>query len=123
MILQIARFGVVGVAAMAVHWLVVVALVSLGLAPLIANVMGFAVAFNVSYLGHRRWTFASDAAHSTTLGRFFAVALGSFIINEVLYSLLLRYTHLNYQVALALVLFAVAALTFVLSRYWAFKHA
>jgi putative flippase GtrA len=123
MILQIARFGVVGVAAMAVHWLVVVALVPVGLAPLIANVVGFGIAFNVSYLGHRYWTFTSDAAHATTLGRFFAVALGSFIINEALYSLLLRYTHLDYQVALALVLFTVAGLTFVLSRHWAFKPA
>lgn len=123
MILQLARFGVVGVAAMAVHWLVVRALVPLGLAPLIANIIGFGVAFNVSYFGHRNWTFGSAEAHSTTLRRFFAVAISSFVLNECLFYLLLRFTHLDYQIALAIVLVAVAALTFVLSRWWAFRSS
>lgn len=121
MIRQLLRFGSVGVAAMLVHWLVVAALVPLGAAPLLANVFGFAVAFNVSYWGHRRWTFATSSGHGTTLRRFAAVALGSFVLNEVLYYLLLTHTRMDYQTALALVLIAVAALTFALSRYWAFR--
>lgn len=121
MILQLARFGVVGIAAMAVHWLVVMALVPLGLRPLIANVVAFAIAFNVSYWGHRNWTFDSDASHRTTFWRFFAVACASFVLNECLYYVLLTYSHLGYQLALALVLVTVAALTFVLSRQWAFR--
>jgi putative flippase GtrA len=127
MIAQLARFGVVGVAAMAVHWLIVAGIVPLGMAPLIANVIGFAVAFNVSYFGHRNWTFsASDgpaaAGHAITFTRFLSVAGASFILNELMYSLLLRYTALDYRAALLLVLIAVAALTFVLSRYWAFRQ-
>jgi putative flippase GtrA len=120
---QLARFGVVGVAAMAVHWLAVTILVPLGLIPLIANVVAFAIAFNVSYLGHRNWTFASTNHHPTTLKRFFGVALASFVLNEILYYLLLTFTALDYRIALAVVLIAVAALTFVLSRYWAFRPA
>jgi putative flippase GtrA len=122
MMLQLARFGVVGVAAMAVHWLVATTLVPLGLQPLIANVIGFAVAFNVSYWGHRNWTFEAEAGHQTTFWRFCAVACASFVLNECLYYLLLTYTRLQYQVALAIVLIAVAALTFVLSRHWAFRN-
>src|SRR5262245_46550683 len=99
---------------MAVHWLVVSLLVPAGLMPLIANVVGFGVAFNVSYFGHRNWTFASDRAHRATFWRFLTVALISFAINELLYSILLRW--LDYRVALAIVLVAVAALTFVLSK-------
>lgn len=121
MILQLARFGAVGVAAMAVHWLVVAALVPIGLAPLIANVIAFAIAFNVSYWGHRTWTFDSSASHQTTFWRFFAVACASFALNESLYYLLLAYTRLGYQTALAIVLIAVAGLTYVLSRHWAFR--
>jgi len=121
MILQLARFGLVGVTAMAVHWLAVTLLVPLGLRPLIANVVAFAIAFNVSYWGHRNWTFDSDAGHQTTFWRFLLVACGSFVLNECLYYVLLTYTRLGYQAALALVLIAVAALTFVLSRQWAFR--
>lgn len=130
MIAQLARFGVVGIAAMAVHWLVVAALVPLGAAPLVANIVAFAVAFNVSYTGHRHWTFArpADAApgtaaapQATPFKRFLGVALLSFVLNETLYYALLR-QGIEYRLALFVVLVAVAVLTFVLSRYWAFRH-
>lgn len=121
MISQLARFGVVGVGAMTVHWLVVVAIVPLGIPELIANVIGFCVAFNVSYFGHHYWTFASTIETLTTFKRFLTVAITSFIVNECLYSLLLNFTTLDYRTALAIVLVAVAALTFVLSRLWAFR--
>ena len=121
MISQLARFGVVGVGAMIVHWLVAVAIVPLGIPELIANVIGFGVAFNISYFGHHYWTFASTAETLTTFKRFLTVAITSFIVNECLYSLLLNFTTLDYKTALAIVLIAVAALTFVLSRLWAFR--
>lgn len=105
---------------MCVHWLVVRLLVPAGIAPLLANVIGFSVAFNVSYFGHRNWTFASDSAHRTTFWRFLTVALTSFALNEALYSVLLQF--MNYDLALAIVLVAVSALTFVLSKLWAFRH-
>lgn len=122
MIAQLARFGVVGVAAMGVHWVVVATIVPLGLTPLIANIIGFAMAFNVSYFGHRNWTFASTQAHATTLSRFLGVAIASFVLNEAMYSLLLRFTALDYRIALLIVLVGVAAMTFVLSRFWAFRQ-
>lgn len=107
---------------MVVHWLVVRLLVPAGFAPLLANVIGFGTAFNVSYFGHRNWTFASDAAHSTTFWRFFLVALSSFALNEAMYFVLLRWG-MDYQIALAIVLVTVAVLTFVLSKTWAFRHS
>lgn len=120
MIRQLMRFGVVGVAAMAVHWAVVALLVPLGSEPLLANIVAFAVAFNVSYAGHRHWTFAATNAAHSTFKRFLGVALLSFALNEALYYMLLK-AGMEYRVALLVVLIAVAALTFVLSRFWAFR--
>jgi putative flippase GtrA len=121
MIRQLARFGAVGVAAMAMHWLVVALAVPLGLKPLLANLGAFAIAFNVSYAGHRHWTFAATTSHRSTFRRFLAVALFSFALNEGLYYILLA-AGMDYRTALLLVLVAVAAITFVLSRYWAFRN-
>ena len=105
---QLFWFGVVGVTAMLVH----LASVALILVPL---------AFQVSHSGHRHFTFRDqETPAASSRGRFFLVALLSFAVNEVLYWLLLRYTALDYRVALAMVLVAVAVLTFVLARYWAF---
>lgn len=123
MIAQLARFGVVGIAAMSVHWCVVAILVPLGLAPLIANVIAFCVAFNVSFFGHHHWTFASTAKQQSTLKRFLGVAVLGFAANEAMYSLLLKFTALDYRVALGIVLVAVAGMTYVLSRFWAFRDS
>lgn len=121
MLFQLSRFIGVGITAMIVHWLVVRLLVPLGVPPLIANIFGFAVAFNVSYFGHRKLTFrAEELSHSRTLPRFATVALGSFAVNETLYALLLFLTPLSYDLALFIVLGSVAVLTYIFSRFWAF---
>lgn len=122
MIGELVRFGIVGVAAMATHWSVVALLVPLGLAPLLANIIGFAVAFNVSFFGHHHWTFTSADSRKDTFKRFLGVALLGFVINEVMYAALLKFTGLDYRIALFIVLAAVAGLTFILSRLWAFRQ-
>jgi putative flippase GtrA len=123
MITQLARFGVIGIAAMVVHWCVVALFVPLGIAPLLANVIGFCIAFNVSFFGHHHWTFASADSQRNTFKRFLGVAVLGFVVNECMYSLLLTFTRLDYRVALGIVLIAVAGLTFVLSRFWAFRQS
>lgn len=122
MIAQLLRFGVVGVAAMATHWCVVALLVPFGIVPLLANVIGFCVAFNVSFFGHHHWTFTSADSQKETFKRFLAVAVLGFVINESMYTVLLKLTALDYRIALAIVLVTVAGLTYVLSRCWAFRR-
>lgn len=115
-------FGAVGVTAMLVHLgCVSLVLVPLGLDPLIANIIAFLIAFQVSHARHQRLTFSHQQAPvARSRVRFFGVALTSFIINELMYWALLHFTPLDYRVALAIVLVAVAALTFVTARHWAF---
>lgn len=115
-------FICVGVSALLTHWLVVILLVPLaGLHPLLANVVAFLVAFNVSYFGHRHLTFkASERSHRQTLPRFAAVAASSFALNEAMYWVLLNFTPLRYDIAMLLVLGSVAVLTYILGKFWAF---
>jgi hypothetical protein len=47
-------------------------------------------------------------------------ALG-FCVNEASYAWLLHATTLRYDVLLAAILIAIAALTFILGRFWAFR--
>ncbi|MCV2358109.1 GtrA family protein [Paucibacter sp. TC2R-5] len=119
---SLAWFGLVGAAAAAVHLSVVWLLVSQWqLAALVANVLGFVLAFGVSFVGHHRLSFgAQQARASQALPRFALVALLGFAANELLYALLLA-AGLDYRLALFLVLLAVAAMTWLLSRFWAFR--
>jgi len=121
---QLFLFGLVGVGAMLVHMAVVWQLVeSMAFAPLRANVVGFLVAFGVSYLGHGRLTFRGHGTEvGASLPRFFLVASLGFAVNQGAYALLLAYFGpQRYLPLLAMVLVGVAALTFVLSRFWAFS--
>lgn len=121
---RIAWFVLVGTAAAAVHWSVVVMLVAhAGWRPLLANVLGWLIAFGVSFSGHYRWTFRD---HGVPLWRsalrFFAVSAIGFAINEAAYALLLHWSGLRYDLMLALVLVAVAGGTYFVSRHWAFNR-
>jgi putative flippase GtrA len=121
---EVARFVVVGCLAAATHWTVAVGCVEfLGAPPLLANVAGWLVAFLVSFGGHYRWTFRHHPKLLLkALRRFFLVSASGFLVNECAYAWLLSTTRLPYDGLLAALLIAVAGLTFVVSRLWAFRH-
>ncbi len=121
---QLVQFALVGGAAAATHLAVVALLVQAGaLPPLAANVLAFLLAFVVSYNGHALLTFSETKARGwAVLGKYFAVACLSFVVNELLYWWLLNSLHWNYLISLFLVLVVVAVATFVLSKFWAFSN-
>ncbi|MDD2547065.1 MAG: GtrA family protein [Burkholderiaceae bacterium] len=115
-------FTAVGGLAALTH-LGVFALVQDRLWPEAANALGFAVAFGVSFAGHR-WLSFHDAGTTLTqsLLRFGATALASFATNEALFMLLLRVLGWPSLLALFTALLLAAGQTFVLSRFWAFRR-
>ncbi len=121
---QLAWFIMVGCAAAATHWIVVViAVTGGGMPPLIANVVGWLVAFCVSFAGHFQLTFKHHRAPlARAARRFFAVSALGFAVNELAYAWLLKVTTLRYDVLLALILITIAGMTFILGRLWAFRR-
>ncbi len=91
--------------------------------PELANALGFAVAFLVSFAGHRRLSF-QDAGTSlmTSLRRFAVTALAGFACNELVFMLLLRVFAWPALLALFVALLVAAGQTFVLGRFWAFRR-
>jgi putative flippase GtrA len=120
---QLAIFAAVGGAAFITHFSVVTIIVPFGIQPLLANVVAFCVAFGVSFAGHNRWTFPArgERDRSRALRRFATVACASFVMNEMVYAVLLNFTRLPYQIALLMVLSVVASFTLLSSKFWAFS--
>jgi putative flippase GtrA len=118
-------FVLVGASAAVTHMAVftVVLLLVPTLWPEVANVAGFLVAFLVSFVGHRRWSF-QDAGTSVmqSLLRFAATAVAGFVTNEAVFIVLFRVLALPTWVALISGIVVSAVQTFVLSRFWAFKR-
>lgn len=122
---EIGIFILVGVAAAITHLAIVWMLVNSNLlTPLQANIAGFLGAVNVSYFGHSHFTFNQIKKISIqTFTKFFSVASASFLINQLAYFYGLKWFGAAFYLPiLALVLVAVALLTFILSKFWVFSR-
>jgi putative flippase GtrA len=116
-------FGLVGAFAALVHYSVAIASVALlHFHPQVGNVCGYLVALVVSYLGQSRFTFPDAERRSNNFLRFTITSLSAFLLNALAYAALLRWTSLDYRIALFLVLLGVAAFTFLVLNKWVFPR-
>lgn len=125
LLLQLLRFGIVGLSAATVHFTLVVLLVETGnLQPLVANIIAFGFAFQVSYWGHRSFTFhGTQQRHVIALPRLLLASILAFIANESLFFLLMKQCGLPYPLALILVLSILPLLMFIISKWWVFSYS
>ena len=115
------KFAFVGLVAAAVHYLLAVFCVSvLAFSPQAGNAGGYAIALLVSYLGQSRLTYAFVSGRRLTFARFATVSGCGFALNSMGFALLLRWTTLDYRLALILVLMASAAVSYLLLSNWVF---
>ena len=121
---QVGWFVVVGCSAAATHWLSAVTCIALlGIRPSLANFIGWCIAVVVSFLGHYFLTFRHhERVLLPAIGRFLVVSASGFAINELAFVYLLNATNIPYYWLLAMILVAIAFLTFAFSRYWAFRY-
>ena len=120
---EVGVFTAVGTAATAINLAVVAVAVPLGMAPLLANVVGFVVSFAWSFFGHARWTFpAAGRDVGVALQRFAVVSLVSFALTEAAYAGVLEWTSIDYRLSLFLVIVTLAMAKLVASKHWAFAR-
>lgn len=120
---SLSGFTVVGMLAALVHYVSAVGLQALAIASAPwANGIGFMLAFPVSYVGHRYWSFnGRHLAHRQTLPRLLIVSLSGFFANQFLLLSALHYWGGPFWLILAVVMGLVAGSLFLFSKYWVFK--
>ena len=114
----ISRFGLVGVAATLVHLMVSMVTLWLGAHIYLANILGFLVAFGVSFVGHSRLTFPEGDRSHWAWARFFLVALLGFGLNN--FVLWLSDGQGMEWLRLVVAVFIAPLGTFLLSALWVF---
>ncbi|WP_110647392.1 GtrA family protein [Salinicola peritrichatus] len=114
------RFGLVGGVATMAHLGVAAALSALwpALSEFIVNLFAFAVAFQISLVGHRRLTFRRRGSAR----RFFVLALFGFALNNGILGTLLASTAIRGFWAIGIATLTVPIVTYVGSRLWAFRE-
>lgn len=117
-------FFIVGSCAAGVHLGVEYLLVQYMLfTPLAGNILAFLTAMCVGYVGHRYITFQAKErkpSHIVAMRRYCSVALFGFALNQGLFFVFLRTTHVPYLLALFFVLLIVPPITYILSKQWVF---
>jgi putative flippase GtrA len=118
---EFSAFTAVGTVAACLNLGVVAGTVPLGVSPLVANVVGFLVAFALSFVGHARWSFpAVGRPVGPALRRFALLSVAGFALNEICYAGALTWTQLDYRLALFTVIASVGVVKLLVSKHWAF---
>jgi putative flippase GtrA len=125
--LQLGRFGVVGALATLTHALTFGAAIELLHArPLFANLLGFALALCLSFLGHFRWTFRAQLSGrrpdlAWMFLRFALVALTGLMLNSLIVFVVVEQLALDYRIAMFLMVTIVPLFLFWQSKRFAFR--
>jgi len=121
MLIVLVQHDVVGLLAALIHVTIITDLLNhQGMAVLVANSVAFMVAVVVSYIGHYRWTFGVDGDHRLMFPRFIIIAIAGFALNQVIMYFFVMLYHIDYRIALAVVLTVVPTLSFVVNKLWVF---
>ena len=111
----------IGLAATALHYLVLVGTVQLlGTAPVPSALLGYCCGGFVSYALNRRHTFRSDRPHGEAVWRFALVAGVGFVLTFLLMALLVDWWRLPYLAAQVATTGLVMFWTFTANRLWTF---
>ncbi|MCU4583047.1 GtrA family protein [Acinetobacter gyllenbergii] len=123
-VLQLCRFGIVGLIAALSHYLLVILLIrpQYQVSLKYANLFAFFIAFWVSYFGHRILTFqATHLQHRETLKKFIVVAGLGFMLNESVLLVSQHYFDLPISMLVICSIGITSIFTFLLNRYFAFQ--
>ena len=100
---------------------VVAGTVPLGVSPLVANVVGFLLAFALSFMGHARWSFpATGRPVGPALRRFALLSVAGFGLNEAVLRRRVDLDELDYRLALFVVIASLGIVKLLASKHWAF---
>lgn len=119
---KLMKFGLVGVLSTCVHLGLLWLMLADSSEYLIAkNTAAFAGGFAVSFSGNYFWTFRKSTSPRQAIVRFALVAGLSFLVNTALLQAFHENRFFSVEITSILIALAVAGMTFILSRLWAFK--
>jgi putative flippase GtrA len=123
LLLQWLRFAVVGATNTVLSWCVYAVLEHVGVHYLLASALAFVLGALNSYVLNRRWTFHSRGRRAPEAARFVVIQCIGLGIDVALLYVLTQDAGVHHLIAQALVFPVASAVTFGLSRQWAFAAA
>jgi len=117
---QLASFGAIGIVATLVHVTAAYLLQAwFDANPYLANLIGFLLAFGISFAGNARLTFYYQGAISAAFVRFLALSSVSLIMTTLWMAWVVR-NGLPMSLYVLVVVLTVPPVTYLLARFWVF---
>lgn len=120
MIVQLIRYGIVGVLNNLAGYLIYIGVTWFGVEPKAAVSLLYPVAVLVAYFGHARYTFADSKNSSGRVFRYVLAHVVGFIMNLSLLYILHDLMEIPHQLVQLLAIFLVAGVLFLLFKYYVF---
>ncbi len=114
--IQPMRFALSGGLATASHWLVMALMINVGTLPATATAVGAFIGAVVNYILQRNVTFKSNAAHRSTLRRYFAVCTLLWVANLLFFSIFHHAILLSAMYAQGITTLVVALMSYFLYK-------
>lgn len=114
------RFVAVGTGAALLLFVLTWFFAAAGMPPLAAGAIAYAVAFAVTYLAQRGWSFGGQHAHGHALPRYFAAQAVAALTSGLAAQIAVSGPGWGHEAAAALATFAASGVSFLLSLLWVF---
>ena len=118
---QVVRFGLVGVLNNLLGYLIYLVVTWFWLEPKLAVTLLYPVGALTAYLGHAKYAFAYQGAHSHGLLRYIVAQLFGYTVNVLLLFIFVDRLHFPHQAVQAAAIFIVGGLLYLLFRFWVFR--
>jgi putative flippase GtrA len=118
---QLVRFGTVGVLSNLVLYLLYLGATALGLGHKTAMSCLYCLGVLQTFALNRGWTFGHRERAGAALARYWALYGAGYLLNLALLYALVDLAGLAHQLVQAALVVLIAALTFVLQKYWVFR--
>jgi len=118
--LQLIRYGLVGVVSNVVIYFVYLLLTYLGVEPKTAMTLVFIIGASIGFIGNRKWTFAHQGDSSSAALRFLAAYAMAYMLNFFCMWVAVDRMGIPHYLVQAVNIMVIAALLFLAQKYWIF---
>ncbi len=116
------RFGIVGVSATIIYYIVALIASKFGLVAVMANLVGYGAGVATSFVGHFHYTFKKRDNHVRYLIRFIVVTFFGYVLSNVIIFVVMDVNQAPFWLATLIVALTLPPANWICNRYWAFNE-
>lgn len=121
--IQAIRYAVVGIASNLALYVLYLALTAFGVGPKSAMSGLYLLGMLQTFMFNKRWTFSHVGAHRGPFIRYVLSYAFGYLLNLAVLLILVDWAHWPHQIVQGVMILILAAMLFLLQRYWVFAKA